>query len=350
MLIERNLHSLRASNSAVSRRLKRGSKVALFGYPTYVNVGDLLILLGTLKFFENNRNPIVHASARVNTPDRLRLDDDVTLVFQGGGNLGDLYPEHQEFRERVIAQHCHLPVIILPQSIHFNSDESLEEGMRKLDKHPDLTLFVRDRSSLDKAAKYLGGKVELAPDMAHELWPEYAREIPRRFESQSPLFFMRRDIEDADPFPALLGRDAQFDDWETVNTIALRAQNRGVQELERLERLLGLNLPYQRLYFSAVRKRVSKVIQRMNGRDLWITSRLHGAILGALLGKMVVAVDNRYAKVSSYVETWRTNLTPFGLIRSNDQMGQVLAFADSLKAYRTQEEVISAYLSLEAVA
>lgn len=41
------------------------------------------------------------------------------IILQGGGNLGDLWSNHQKFREYIISKYRDRPIVIMPQSIYF---------------------------------------------------------------------------------------------------------------------------------------------------------------------------------------------------------------------------------------
>ena len=45
------------------------------------------------------------------------------IFIHGGGNFGDLWAAHQEFRERVLERFPDRQIIQFPQSIHYNSQE-----------------------------------------------------------------------------------------------------------------------------------------------------------------------------------------------------------------------------------
>ncbi|UIF89512.1 polysaccharide pyruvyl transferase family protein (plasmid) [Cupriavidus necator] len=47
------------------------------------------------------------------------IEGSTTIVFHGGGNLGDLYPLHDNFRKLVIKRYPNNKIVILPQTIHF---------------------------------------------------------------------------------------------------------------------------------------------------------------------------------------------------------------------------------------
>src|SRR5262245_35006619 len=123
--------------------------VALLDSPLTPNVGDSMIWLGTLAYLERRGLwPTYTCTNRTFSPDTLaRRIGRGTILLSGGGNFGDLYPDHQEFREEIVTRFPNHRVVQLPQSIHFESPEALAATGRVLDRHRDFTLLVRDQSS-----------------------------------------------------------------------------------------------------------------------------------------------------------------------------------------------------------
>jgi pyruvyl transferase EpsO len=53
--------------------------------------------------------------------DAFRRDSPAGVVFlHGGGNLGDIWPHHQHFREAMLAEFRDRTIVQLPQSIHLS--------------------------------------------------------------------------------------------------------------------------------------------------------------------------------------------------------------------------------------
>src|SRR5258708_22933480 len=73
--------------------------------PIHGNVGDMLIMHGTLAFFrKKNLEPKLIAPFFAYDPRWIEPGD--VVVFHGGGNFGDLYPYCQHLRESVVRT-CH---------------------------------------------------------------------------------------------------------------------------------------------------------------------------------------------------------------------------------------------------
>jgi pyruvyl transferase EpsO len=86
-------------------------KVALLDYPNFPNVGDSAIWLGQIAWLRSlGLRPVYSADRRLYSEERLRrCVGDGTIIFSGGGNLGDLWEDHQRFREAVVAARLRRP-------------------------------------------------------------------------------------------------------------------------------------------------------------------------------------------------------------------------------------------------
>ena len=75
---------------------------AFLGYPNQLNIGDHLIWLGSwLYLIDVNQTEVNYISSAndFNEDSFLITSQNSPIVFNGGGNLGDLWPKNQNFRE-----------------------------------------------------------------------------------------------------------------------------------------------------------------------------------------------------------------------------------------------------------
>lgn len=289
--------------------------VVFLDYPMHGNVGDLLIHAGTDRFFVANGYEVIgrfsiHEFCLTHRPDRpiayfkpsvSRLDAlvkrGVTIVFQGGGNLGDLYRDHQMFRELVIERYPETPIVILPQSIHFQALESRRATAKVFGGHRQLYVFARDRDSLSFLREECGNPASLMPDMAHALWGS----LPRSDGSKTnTLNFRRRDKE------ARLSPDEPADtfDWDDVTSAADRFTIRLLRKMQSLDLPTRHVVPNHVLWDGFRDRLLSRSVDRVGQYGKLVTDRLHGMILGALLDMPVISEDNSYGKVGRYYAEW----------------------------------------------
>lgn len=86
-------------------RLVPEGPVALLGCPSHRNVGDQAIWLGQREaiWALDDRRPVYACSiASYDAAELRRRLGHGTILLTGGGNLGDLYPAEQAFREQVL--------------------------------------------------------------------------------------------------------------------------------------------------------------------------------------------------------------------------------------------------------
>lgn len=346
--------SLGDMHDAIAHVLPKDGRVLYLDYAFTTNVGDLLIVLGTLKFFQRYdiKVKLAHNIHSIGS-EGLQVAPGDVLVFHGGGNFGDIYPHFQALRERLVKACPSNKVVIMPQTVHFDDPAEQDRSCRVLAEHPDITLFVRDRRSLEIVRPYFGGRAKLAPDMAHQLWPSLISEV-RQIRSahvgpvDKPLFLVRRDAEKAAIPPALSKFESSFTDWDVLVGRRYRIE-RAIIRRQYAAARMGIQLyDLDRAYFNAARREVMRVAACLYRYPIWVTSRMHGAILGLLLGKPVFALDNIYGKLSSYFEAWGTQLSPVQLVSSQEEAAEMMRFLEQY-AHRDQHDVIVAYRKLNTL-
>jgi pyruvyl transferase EpsO len=299
---------LRNKVSEIAKLIPRRSPVVFLDYPVYLNVGDLLIEKGTEAFLRSaDYNVVAARSAYDFSPeDAAALAPDATIVLQGGGNFGDLYDLHQRFRERIIGQCRDNRIVLLPQTIHFESPQRLDECMRVFASHPDLHVCLRDYTSYNFFRRHFPNPVYLYPDMAHFLWDEFAnhrRMAPR----QATLLFLRVDKEKCPLTDKSTAGQTPMDWRDMINPLDRAAF--GV--LHRLHRHHGGILPRTDIHplWRLFREHLTvKAARLLSDYDAVVTNRLHMAILGLLMGRKVAMADNSYGKLSAYHGCWLSDM------------------------------------------
>lgn len=285
---------------------------ALLDYPFHANVGDNAIWLGEQRVLGALGARVLYtANLSAYDPDRLaaRLAGRGTILLHGGGNLGDLWPEHQRAREEVVAAFPNYPIIQLPQSICFRDPAALRRAKAVFDRHPNLTLLVRDQNSLAIARNTFRARSMLCPDMALALGELKRSGRPR----VDVVAVCRSDHETA--ARALPGRDAPWkcQDWVTVPRGLRGGVWRALRRLHRYHRVLGRPAAgLYRFYGLLARQRLDYGRRLLSRGRVVVTDRLHGHLLSLLLGIPHVIMDDRYGKLRSFYETW-TKPCPLGV-------------------------------------
>lgn len=294
---------LRDRVANLTKLIPRDRPVIYLDYPVHTNVGDLLIQLGTRRFFEHhNYNVIASRSAYDFCPRVARqVTPETTIVLHGGGNFGDLYDQHQRFRERVIAQFPANRIVMLPQTIHYKSPERLALSAQVFARHPDLHVCLRDRHSMATFQTNFTNSAYLVPDMAHFLWRSFDVYAPGPADT-GMLLFLRTDIETTGPREPVSGEIPV--DWSSIIRPIDQFMFRAQRKLHAKHCLLGSALPLSSLWQRYSEHLIDRAVALLNGRGHVVTDRLHMALLGLLMRRRVSFIDNSYGKLSSYVDTW----------------------------------------------
>lgn len=286
------------------------SPCALLDYPLHANVGDNAIWLGEQRVLRT-LGARVRYTVDQSAYDRRRLAERLagrgTILLHGGGNLGDLWPEHQRFREEVIEAFPDYPIIQLPQSICFRNPAALRRAKVMFDRHPNLTLLVRDQRSLDIARNAFRARSILCPDMALALG-----ELKRSGRPRVDLLALcRSDHESAGKAPPVGHGRWRIEDWVTAPRELRGSVWRALRRLNRYHGVLGLRRSVlDGLYYDLLaRQRLQYGRRLLSLGRVVVTDRLHGHVLSLLLGIPHVIMDDRYGKVRSFYETWTKQST-----------------------------------------
>jgi len=292
-------------NEVLQSLLSDTRAVALLDYPNYANVGDSAIWLGEIAYLKRAGIQIAYTCDRESySRDWLaRRVGHGTILITGGGNLGDLWPSHQRFREAVIQAFPRNKIIQLPQTIHFKERTNLARTREIFNAHPDLTLLVRDTQSLELARNEFRAKVVLCPDMALAL-ATLKRPAP---PSRSVLWLSRTDLESSGPArPSFVPDGVEVTDWKHDEpTLIKHITQWGQRQVRRHPRLLArLGALPSKTATAIARQRLHRGVRTLSRGGVVITDRLHGHVLSLLLGIPHVILDNNNGKVRRFFETW----------------------------------------------
>lgn len=329
--------SLRQRLSCVlSTILAEPSSVALLGFPNYDNCGDSAIWIGERTYLARHKIDVAYVSDEHSFSERAlrqRLAGG-TILLTGGGSLGDIWPQHQLLRERVIAGFRGSKIVQLPQTIHFQTRRNLEHAKSVFDAHPDLTLLVRDERSLELARAHFQATSLLCPDMAFAL-----ENLERRPPQYDVIWLARTDAE-AIGFDDLAAtfRVNRFD-WPATSlsgrqySLLRRLSHRAGTAIHRHPgRYDALQPAVNWMYERLARERLETACHAVSRGRVVITDRLHGHILCLILGIPHVVLDNTYGKLSSFRETWTRGSS---LAHWASTPSQAIELADSLVCERT---------------
>lgn len=290
--------------------------VVLLDFPLHKNAGDSLIYAGEKRYISRLGlgRPYTVDSGWFDIDRLMKSLPESVVLFQGGGNLGDLWPEVQNFREAVIPLIHGKKVVILSQSIWFTDPAQAARANRIFSAHGDVTLLLRDYDSLQRSSELLPDvRALFCPDMAFGNLP-----FRRRRPARQPLLFLSRDDKEKKEAlkssPALTSLARVTTDWDSGMSAFHRAQWVAAKLPGRVywkmtkarsffERLLLVSLHF----LSAINlASASRIISQ---GDVLITDRLHAHVFAILHGIPHVVLDNGYGKIASVFRDYSGGFT-----------------------------------------
>jgi pyruvyl transferase EpsO len=279
--------------------------VALIDWPHHSNVGDSAIAMGELAWLGKNDHLNLAYICDVRTYNKKLIKESIgdgIIFLHGGGNLGDLWPPFQLFREKVIQDFPENRIIQLPQSIYFLQKDSLHRFKEVVEKHKNLTLLVRDEQSLANAKKEFKVDISLCPDMAFELGA-----LPRGKEALVDVVgLFRTDKEASDvSFLKFPNQSIVFDWLEEPKTFQLLKNYLLALCLKQYpNQFKGLNPFLSKSTIGLGRERLRRGCGLLEQGNVVVTDRLHGHILSLLLNIPHFLADNSYWKNKGFYDCW----------------------------------------------
>lgn len=278
----------------IKRLFRRKRKIFLLGTPSHNNIGDHAIALGTRKFVLDNfpdfdyveydkindylsqRLTFLKLKAGVSSKD--------IILFHGGGNLGNIYISEENYRRAVVKSFKNNKIVVLSSSIFFCDDfdghSQLKRTKTIYNKHKDLTLFLRDNDSFQKAKEYFNNcKLFLMPDMA--LYLNQVLDYTNVSRHDSIYLCLRNDCEKLYEAKAL---DGMFSACKNIaNTeVGDNAFSVNVTSVNREEKVI-------------------EYLKYFSSHKLIVTDRFHGVIFSFITNTPCIALDNNNGKIKNSI-------------------------------------------------
>ncbi len=322
------LDVLRAQIShALDPLIPFNSSCVLIDFPHHGNVGDSAIWLGEIAYLQSRKCKIKYI-CDWNNYNEAALKSAVgtnLILLHGGGNFGDLYPTHQELKEKVISTFPDNRIVQLPQSIHFADEANLAQSQACLSLHKDFHFVVRDTTSLKLAQQNYYNPTYLCPDMALIL---DLKTLKSHQKTSDVVILSRTDEEKA----AHLTTEASAQ----LNSVVMDWLDESEPKHQWLydwsHRRLGwgsskippfiLNKLALVAANAMARQRLARGLDLLGQGHVVVTDRLHAIILSWLGGTPVFYVDNSYNKLSNFINTW---------LKDSPGLARCASFEDALE-------------------
>ncbi|WGE34210.1 polysaccharide pyruvyl transferase family protein [Actinobacillus genomosp. 1] len=289
--------------------------VLYFDYPLHLNVGDLLIYAGTEQFFKDyNLNIRLRRSLQGFDVKEAKkfVTPNSTILCHGGGNFGDIYPSIQKMREDLVKAFPNNRIILLPQTAHFSNDAAMKKSAAVFAAHKDCHLFARDIKTFEMMKAHFSDKVQLSPDMAHQLYGH----LPQKAVSNSDktLYFLRKDVEKSHieaEIQATLPNLANVKDWDDILLPSDIKFELWCSRFSKLANRFNLGFVKNKindLWYQHALDVINRCQDVFLSYDHVVTSRLHGHIFSCLLGLSNEVCDNSYGKNTGYYNQWTKDI------------------------------------------
>lgn len=285
---------------------------AIFDVPYHFNTGDLLIYEGEINFLSTLNLKCVYKCSRQSCR-YPKLNRNIVILFHGGGNLGDMYPEHMNFLKLLCATYPHNKIIVFPQTIYYAKDKNKISDLKILSEHNNLTICVRDEVSMNIINSFPLIKSLLLPDMAFYIPHEIIGTHFKGIFIEKNLYLCRNDKESVVSAMNIdkvkwMNNSFVVSDWPSLfnhpDVLILKC-------ISFLNSYKSTNTPgvftnlYEVYFDYFVRRRVViKSVRWMKQYKIVLSDRLHGAILALLLDKELIMADNSYHKNRGFYEAW----------------------------------------------
>lgn len=276
--------------------------------PYYTNIGDTLIWEGTKNFLKKVPYKCLYATD-MNFFIERPIRKDTIILMQGGGNFGDIYREHSNFRKKIIELYPNNKIIILPQSVYYENEENLNDDVLFYKKHMNVLLCARDRITFEVIKTRFYNKTVLLPDLAFYINIDDYSIKPAIGKT---LFLKRNDAEYTESYTyKQVTENADISDWPTYEHHILKLKI--VDIIFRFLKLIGVILGGRKLknmledfkrdrfYRKAY---VQLGIDFLSKYNTIYTTRLHVLILGVLLNKEIYIYNNKTGKLGNFYNSW----------------------------------------------
>lgn len=291
-------------------------KCILLDAPYYHNIGDVLIWEGEKCFLEECGVECLYTASyeTCTFPD---ISKEITVLFNGGGNLGDIYHEHMDFLLKIVDRYPNNKIIVLPQTFYYQDRSVEKEDFSRLAKHGNIIFCARDSFVEQHLKMFFPNNVLLVPDMAFCINPASLKDLCAK-ECFDRLVIQRNDCEKKSANRKNDG--GTISDWPVfehswmkstfLNKIFKRLSDKKIPIINLLINKVW-DFYAQRIFCKAMLREGVKFISPYKIVE---TTRLHGCILSILLNKQILLQDNSYSKNKHFYETWLSDLDSVRLI------------------------------------
>lgn len=267
------------------------------GTPTHGNLGDQQIRVSTIEMLKDNHIKFIE----INMSEFYYFQDLLfknvkTILLHGGGNVGDEYLYDVMIRDHVIRKFKDKKIIILPQTVYYNDPSGYELKITKaiFESHPNLTLFLREKTSYELAKKYFNVKCIMTPDIV--LYSDYTRNLKRK----NALMLLRNDVEKSTKKEEINNIVNVFNDMGKKVAISDTCVSNNRVTTKRKSQL-------------------KKLFKKISSSEIVITDRMHGMIFCAITNTPCIVLSNYNHKIKD-TYLWLEDLDYINFVENIDSI------------------------------
>lgn len=270
----------------------------LLEVPYYTNIGDTLIWQGELDYLStfSHKRLGMYSCESFKYP---AINKETLIIFQGGGNFGDLWTRHHDFKMNVVERYPQNEFLFMPQTVHFEDENNLKKCAEFLANY-NVTICARDNMSYEILKANFKNKILLVPDMAFCM---NIKRWSREYRANKPLLFKRidKELKQTEYLSELENCGLDVSDWPTMynKDFFTRMMYKSKSLPNRAPWLADLYC--QNIYRPYL---IRTGVKFLKSHTEVYTTRLHGAILAVMLGMKTTFIDNSYGKNSTFYHTW----------------------------------------------
>lgn len=199
------------------------------------------------------------------------------VLFQGGGNFGDLYRLLQNIRNSIVSNFKENLVIFMPLTINYRNKKNIAADQKVFQKRRNVVLSVRSFESYKFARKHFStNRIVPVPDLAFMIddFP------PFNVSTYDIVVLKRKDKESK--FPK--------GEWETA--YEMLSDKYSYIEKDWYD---FIDFKWDLSILGQKRTELGNMI--LSKGKIIITDRLHASILSLLMGKPHIMIDEKYDKI-----------------------------------------------------
>lgn len=276
------------------------SKVYIFGAPFHSNLGDQAQTYCMEKWYKDkfpDRSVLSIDTASAQKQEfyiinkiRQTIKSGDRIVLHSGYHTTDIWEMENNLNLRIIETFPDFPIVVFPQTIHFEDNNNLRKTVDIYRKHGNITLMCRDEES-HKIAKENFDNVHilLMPDIVTSLIGDSDFIVPPHEKERDGIAMCFRNDKESK-----YGSEVQF-------------MKKSVEDLTNRVDVMDTTVDTDWEFIAANRPKILRNFMKdLSKYKLVITDRYHGTIFSAITGTPVIVIGSTDHKLSSGVK-WFTD-------------------------------------------